>query len=36
MMCLNTKSDMPLSDDSLVIAIKPKTKYIFHAAAMLF
>jgi hypothetical protein len=36
--CFHTKTQMPTSYGSLVIAIKPKTKYkrIFHAAGILF
>jgi hypothetical protein len=34
-MCLHTKFHMPVSSEPLVIAVKPKTKYRFHAAAML-
>jgi hypothetical protein len=36
MIYCHTKFHMPNSYGSLVIAIKPKTKYRFHAAAMLF
>jgi hypothetical protein len=33
---LHTKFHTPSYNVSLVIAIRPKNKYIFHAAAMLF
>jgi len=35
MICFHTKFHMPSSDGSLVIAIKPKTKFRLRAAAML-
>jgi hypothetical protein len=36
MIYLHIKLQMPSFNDSLVTAIKPKAKYRFHAAAMLF
>jgi hypothetical protein len=35
MICLRTKFQMLTSNGSLVVAIKPKAKYRFYAAAML-
>jgi hypothetical protein len=35
MTCVHTKFQMPSCNGSLVIAIKPKSKYRFHAATML-
>jgi len=36
MICLHNKFHMPSSNGPLVIATKPKTECMFHAAAMVF
>jgi len=36
MSCLHTKFHVPSFSDFLVIAIKPKSKHILHAAAMFY